>query len=175
MDRRPTEGCAQPPRRCRLARTPQSTPPMPFTEWPYGGATAIGVTRPYSVDSPLIVALGNTQLGAALNTSHIQIYGWIEPGANISTNSVKPGGNLPAGYAYTPNTVQLDQAVVYIERLPDTCRTIISIGVSASLVSMVRIIATRRRTAYSAINFSTTTSSTAMTFRWSVLPGNAGF
>ena len=67
-----------------------------------------------------MVALGNTQLGTALNASHIQIYGWIEPGANISINSVKPGGNLPAGYAYTPNTVQLDQAVVYIERLPDT-------------------------------------------------------
>jgi hypothetical protein len=25
--------------------TPESTPPMPFTEWPYGGSPAIGVTR----------------------------------------------------------------------------------------------------------------------------------
>ena len=25
--------------------TPQSTPPMPFTEWPYGGTTAIGVNK----------------------------------------------------------------------------------------------------------------------------------
>jgi len=47
-------------------------------------------------------------------------YGWINSGANISTNSVKPGGNAPVGYDYTPNTIQLDQAVVYIERLPDT-------------------------------------------------------
>ena len=116
------------------------------------------MTRPGSVDSPLMAALGNTQLGAALNASHIQIYGWIEPGANISTNSVRPGGNLPAGYAYTPNTVQLDQAVVYISVCPIPCRTIISIGASASLVSMVRIIATRRRTVCSAINFSTATS-----------------
>jgi hypothetical protein len=100
--------------------TPESTPPMPFTEWPYGGTTAIGVTRPNSVDSPLMVALGNTQLGVAMNAAHVQVYGWIEPGANLSTNTVRPGGNAPAGYDYTPNTVQLDQAVVYIERLPDT-------------------------------------------------------
>ena len=118
----PTDPKAPPSRRPEAIwpATPELSPPMPFTEWPYGGTTAIGVTRPGSVDSPLMVALGNTALGAALNASHIQIYGWIEPGANISTNSVKPGGNLPAGYAYTPNTVQLDQAVVYIERLPDT-------------------------------------------------------
>ena len=118
----PTDPKTPPSRRSEAAwpATPELTPPTPFTEWPYGGTTPIGVTRPGSVDSPLMVALSNTQLGAALNASHIQIYGWIEPGANISTNSVRPGGNLPAGYAYTPNTVQLDQAVVYIERLPDT-------------------------------------------------------
>src|ERR1700738_2563360 len=67
-----------------------------------------------------MVALGNTQLGAAMNAAHVQVYGWVEVGGNISTNSVKPGGNVPVGYDYTPNTVQLDQAVVYIERLPDT-------------------------------------------------------
>ena len=31
-----------------------------------------------------------------------------------------PCGNWPAGYMYTPNTGQLDQAVMYVERLPDT-------------------------------------------------------
>jgi hypothetical protein len=67
-----------------------------------------------------MVALSNTQLGAGMNASHVQVYGWIEVGGNVSTNSVKPGGNVPVGYDYTPNTVQLDQAVVYIERLPDT-------------------------------------------------------
>jgi hypothetical protein len=100
--------------------TPQSTPPMPFGEWPYGGTVNLGVTTPNSVDSPLMVALANTQLGKAMNDAHIQVYGWVEPGANISTNSVKPAGNAPVGYDYTPNTVQLDQAVLYIERLPDT-------------------------------------------------------
>ena len=58
--------------------------------------------------------------GKALNDAHIQIYGWVNFGGNVSTNTVKPGGNWPAAYMYTPNTAQLDQAVIYIERLPDT-------------------------------------------------------
>ena len=100
--------------------TPEASPPMPFTEWPYGGTQNIGVTRPNSVDFPLMVALGNTQLGKAMNDAHVQVYGWVAPAGNLSTNTVKPAGNAPAAYDYTPNTIQLDQAVVYIERLADT-------------------------------------------------------
>jgi len=77
------------------------------------------VTRPSSVDSPLMAALANTRAGNWLNDNHIQIYGWLDPGGNLSTNTVR-GGNNPAAYSYNPNTVQLDQAVLYIERLPDT-------------------------------------------------------
>jgi hypothetical protein len=148
--------------------TPQSTPPMPFTEWPYGGTPAIGVTRPNSVDSPLMVALSNTQLGAGMNASHVQVYGWVAAGGNLSTNSVKPAGNAPVGYDYTPNTVQLDQAVVYIERLPDTVQNDHFDWVSAYREYTASIIATRLRTACSATNFSTTISSMATTFRWSM-------
>ncbi len=117
----PSDPKAPPGRRsdANWPATPQSTPPMPFTEWPYGGSTAIGVTRPNSVDSPLMVAIANTDVGKAMNDAHIQVYGWIAGGGNISTNTVRPGGNAPAAYDYTPNTFQLDQAVVYIERLPD--------------------------------------------------------
>jgi hypothetical protein len=103
--------------------TPETTPPMPFTEWPYGGTTSIGVTRTGSVDSPLMVALGNTRAGEWMNDNGFQLYGWLDPGFNISSNSVKPGGNAPVTYAYTPNTVQLDQAVIYLDRLPDTVQT----------------------------------------------------
>ncbi len=67
-----------------------------------------------------MVAIANTGAGQLMNAAHIQVYGWVNGGGNLSTNSVKPGGNAPAAYDYTPNTVQLDQAVVYIERLPDT-------------------------------------------------------
>jgi hypothetical protein len=118
-DAAPTDPKAPSSRRDYYPATPQSTPPMPFTEWPYGGTTSLGVTRPSSIDSPLMAALGNTKLGEAMNDNHIQVYGWINAGGNLSNNSVR-GGNSPAAYDYNPNTVQLDQAVLYIERLPDT-------------------------------------------------------
>ena len=118
-DAAPADPKAPPSRRAEWPTTPQSTPPMPFTEWPYGGTTNLGVTRPSSVDSPLMSALGNTSVGSWMNDNHLQVYGWVNAGGNLSTNTVR-GGNAPAAYLYNPNTVQLDQAVVYIERLPDT-------------------------------------------------------
>jgi len=99
--------------------TPESIPPYPFTEWPYGGSTSLGVTRASSIDSPLMAAISNTAVGSWMSDNHLQVYGWIDPSGNLSTNTVK-GGNAPGAYAYNPNTVQLDQAVLYIERLPDT-------------------------------------------------------
>src|SRR5262245_32029994 len=119
-DGAPPDPSAPPSRRAGWPPAPQTTPPYPYTEWPYGGATSLGVTRPNSVDSPLMVALANTEFGKALNAAHVQIYGWVNVGGNININTVKPGGNWPAAYMYTPNTMQLDQAVVYFERLPDT-------------------------------------------------------
>jgi hypothetical protein len=92
---------------------------MPFTEWPYGGTQNIGKTLPNMIDSPLMVALGNTAVGHWLNDAHIQIYGWVDPAGNFSTNTRRPAGNLPISYDYTPNTIQLDQAVLYVEGLPD--------------------------------------------------------
>jgi Putative beta-barrel porin-2, OmpL-like. bbp2 len=118
-DSAPADPKAPPSRRAEYPPAPVSTPPYPFTEWPYGGTTSLGVTRPSSIDSPLMAALGNTSVGSWMNDNHIQVYGWVDPGGNLSTNTVR-GGNAPAAYSYNPNTVQLDQAVVYIERLPDT-------------------------------------------------------
>jgi hypothetical protein len=115
----PADPKAPPGRRAYWPGTPQSTPPMPFAEWPYGGSTNLGVTRPSSADSPLMNAMSNTAAGQWMNDAHIQVYGWINAGGNLSSNTVR-GGNVPAAYDYNPNTVQLDQAVLYIERLPDT-------------------------------------------------------
>jgi hypothetical protein len=119
----PSDPNAPPSRIADWPATPETTPPMPFTEWPYGGTTAIGVTRPGSIDSPLMVAIANTSLGHLLTDNHFQIYGWIDPGFNVSSNTQRPGGNAPIAYAYTPNTVQLDQAVIYLDRFPDTVQT----------------------------------------------------
>ena len=70
---------------------------------------------------PCIAAKG----GQKLKDSRFTIYGWIEPGGNISTSHTRynfatgTGGNYPAAYSYEPNTVQLDQAAIYFERTPD--------------------------------------------------------
>jgi Putative beta-barrel porin-2, OmpL-like. bbp2 len=118
-DTAPADPKLPPGRRAEWPATPQSIPPMPFGEWPYGGTTNLGVTRPSSVDSPLMTAMSNTPFGHWLDDAHIQVYGWVDPGGNLSTSTVR-GGNAPAAYGYNPNNVQLDQAVLYIERLPDT-------------------------------------------------------
>jgi hypothetical protein len=119
----PSDPSAPAGRRADWPSTPESTPPMPFTEWPYGGTTSLGVNRPNGVDSPLMVAMANTGVGKFLSDNHIQIYGWVDAGFNVSTNTQRPAGNAPIGYAYTPNTIQLDQSVIYIERTPDTVQT----------------------------------------------------
>jgi hypothetical protein len=99
---------------------PQTSPPMPFTEWPFGGGNPIGATIPNSIDSPLMTALAPTAIGQWLNNNNIQIYGWVNPGFNVSTSNQHKGGNFPAAYAYDPNTIWLDQIAVLFERLPDT-------------------------------------------------------
>jgi len=103
--------------------TPESTPPMPFTEWPYGATTSLGVSQPNSVDSPLMVGIADTALGKVMSDAHVQLYGWVNGGGNVSTNSEKHGGNAPMAYAYNPNAFQFDQSVVYLERVPDTVQT----------------------------------------------------
>ena len=119
----PSDPNAPPGRRPDLPPTPQTSPPMPFTDWPYGGTENLGDTRPNGADSPLMAAIANTGLGQWMASTNIQLYGWVDAGGNVSSNSVKPGGNAPIGYAYTPNTVQNDQDVVYIDRWPDTVQS----------------------------------------------------
>src|SRR5579871_2823536 len=92
---------------------PVTQPPFPFTDWPYGGSQTIGASVPNAVDSPLMTALAPTYAGKWLSDKHIQIYGWINAGANISTSQTEKNGNFPAAYMYKPNTGELDQAVIY--------------------------------------------------------------
>ena len=98
----------------------QPAPPMPFTEWPYGGGETLGALRTGSIDSPFMVSIANTGIGKWMGDVGLQVYGWFNVGGNISTSSTKPGGNAPAAYLYTPDTVQLDQIVLYVDRFPDT-------------------------------------------------------
>jgi hypothetical protein len=118
----PSDPSAPPGARDNFPPPAETTPPMPFTDWPYGGTESLGHTRPNGADSPLMAAIANTGLGQWMADSHVQVYGWIDPGFNVSSNTQK-GGNAPVAYAYNPNTVQMDQSVLYIDRWPDTVQS----------------------------------------------------
>ena len=105
----------EPPRRGYPA--PVSSPPFPFADWPYGGSPTLGA--PDTNVGPLMTALYKGENGKAWERSRIKLYGWVNGGFNVST-SHKHYGNAPAAYYIQPNSVQLDQAAFYIERVPDT-------------------------------------------------------
>jgi hypothetical protein len=100
---------------------PTTNPPYPFAVWPMGGTPWIGY--PNATQYPLTTALQTGPHGEWWKKANIQIYGWADLGMNISTSSAKPYGNLPAAYSEVPNTFQLDQLTLYIEKVPDTIQT----------------------------------------------------
>jgi hypothetical protein len=104
--------------------SPLSTPPYPFSDWPYGGSPDIGA--PWTQSSPLMQAIWSGKHGDWWQKSGIQIYGWVNFGFNVSTSNNKGLGrytNFPEAYAVVSNSVQPDQEVLYIERQPDTVQT----------------------------------------------------
>jgi Putative beta-barrel porin-2, OmpL-like. bbp2 len=88
--------------------SPLNSPPFPSSDWSYGGSPTIGE------------ADGNVYpLQTAINgaTGRTKVYGWIEPTANLSTSRNR---NYPETNDIYSNRVELGQAVVYVERLPDS-------------------------------------------------------
>jgi Putative beta-barrel porin-2, OmpL-like. bbp2 len=96
---------------------PVASPPFPFSDWPYGGSPVIGA--PDTSGGPWMDAIYSSAHGEGWKNSRVKIYGWINGGFNVSTSD-KHYGNAPAAYYIQPNSVQLDQAALYIERVPDT-------------------------------------------------------
>jgi hypothetical protein len=100
---------------------PESDPPYPFTVWPIGGTVWLGYNN--TTAYPLTTALQNGPHGEWWKKANIQIYGWANAGMNFSTSTEAVGGkyaNAPAAYNQIPNSIQLDQLTLYIERTPDT-------------------------------------------------------
>ncbi len=89
---------------------PVSSPPFPFAYWPYGGSPTIGA--PDTNTYPLMQAIDE-------NKSRIKFYGWFDPSFTVGTSNAGKYANAPEAYNVIPNSVQLDQAVLYIERLPN--------------------------------------------------------
>lgn len=103
---------------------PETSPPYPFNVWPIGGTVWIGY--PNATSYPLTTALYGSKHWQWLKKANIQIYGWANAGMNLSTSTESKGGkyaNAPAAYNQIPNSIQLDQYTLYIERVPDTIQT----------------------------------------------------
>lgn len=92
----------------RALDPPLDSSPYPSSDWGYGGSPTIGV--PDTNVYPLMTAL-------KLQNSRTKIYGWVAPSFNASTSDKN---NFPLSYDVFPNSVVLNQAVIYVERLPDT-------------------------------------------------------
>jgi hypothetical protein len=87
---------------------PLASPPFPSSDWSYGGSPTIGESdgNVYPLQTALNGAGGRTK-----------IYGWIEPTGNLSTSRDR---NYPETNDIYSNRVELGQAVLYVERLPDS-------------------------------------------------------
>ena len=115
------------PERRGLA-TPFDSPPYPTGEWQIGGTTILGDHNTLPV-WPLMEAVYGGPGGQAIKDSGIQMYGWVDFSGNLSSSrqaGVGPNGqfgNFPMIYAQRPNRMELDQAVVYLEKTPDEFQT----------------------------------------------------
>ncbi len=114
----PASAANAPPAPFRGDPPPVENPPYPFVSWPMGGTPYIGY--PNATQYPLTTALQTGKHGEWWKKANIQMYGWVDLGANISSSKDGPYANAPAAYASVANTVTLDQLTFYIERTPDT-------------------------------------------------------
>jgi hypothetical protein len=109
----------------RIPPAPFDSPPYPNGDWQIGGSPIIGdpgVLAPY----PLMQALYDGPNGDAWKRSKVQIYGWVNFSGNISTShtsKTSENGNFPLIYDLRPNRMELNQFVLYLERLPDENQT----------------------------------------------------
>ena len=102
--------------------SPLPSPPFPTSDW--DGAPLVGsdATAPIY---PLQKALGWTK-------THFRIYGWVDPGGNISSSK---HSNAPTSYYIIPNNVVLDQAGLKFDWQPNTVQTDhVSLGFLATTV-----------------------------------------
>jgi hypothetical protein len=87
---------------------PLDSPPFPSSDWSYGGSPTLG--EPDTNSYPLMSAINGA-------TSRLKFYGWVEPTVNGSTSTHR---NSPVADDPYSNRLELNQIVLYLERLPDT-------------------------------------------------------
>ena len=111
-------GTAVPQATRRGTPAPIMSPPYPASDWPIGGTPTIGV--PDGQTYPLMQAINQ-------NKGQFKMYGWVEVGANGSTNNQSNASkgipaNFPSAYDEFSNQIQMDQLALYLERYPNTAQ-----------------------------------------------------
>jgi len=94
----------------RSLPSPLPDPPFPTSDWDGGPLIGSDGTAPLY---PMQKALG-------LTNTKFRIYGWIDPGANISSSK---NSNAPTSYDLIPNNVVLDQVGLKFDLQPNTVQT----------------------------------------------------
>jgi hypothetical protein len=105
----------------RIPPAPFDSPPFPSGDWQIGGTPIIGDPGELA-PFPLMQAIYDGPGGQAWKDSKFQIYGWVNFSGNISTShpsKTSENGNFPLVYDIRPNRMELNQIVLYLERLPD--------------------------------------------------------
>ncbi len=105
---------AQPAQNGRALPSPLPSPPFPDSDWlgfpligaPYSGAPAFPLEKTLTGDKWL--------------KHNVELYGWVNPSFNLSSSR---NTNVPLSYDLVPNNLELDQAVLVLERQPDTTQT----------------------------------------------------
>jgi Putative beta-barrel porin-2, OmpL-like. bbp2 len=87
---------------------PLDSPPFPSADWSYGGSPTLG--EPDANSYPLMTAVDG-------NRSRTKLYGWFDTSVNGSTSTHR---NSPEANDLDSNRFELNQAVLYFERLPNT-------------------------------------------------------
>jgi Putative beta-barrel porin-2, OmpL-like. bbp2 len=95
-----------PPR--RGLPSPLDSPPFPNSDWSYGGSPVIG--EPDTNSYPLMTAVNRAR-------SRTKLYGWFEPTLDFSSSAYR---NEPEANDAYSNRLELNQLVLYVERLPDS-------------------------------------------------------
>jgi hypothetical protein len=105
----PAAGAASEPAPARRGlSSPLDSVPFPSADWSYGGSPVIGEADGNSY--PLMTAINGAK-------SRTKFYGWLDPTLNFSTSS---SSNAPEANDAYSNRFELNQFVLYAERLPDS-------------------------------------------------------
>ncbi len=108
QDWHPSATAAGPAPTRRGLPSPLDSPPFPSADWSYGGSPVLG--EPDTNSYPLMSALNRAN-------SRTKLYGWVSPTVNLSTSA---HSNSPVANDAYSNRIELNQAIVYLERLPNS-------------------------------------------------------